>query len=482
MIRLRKRQSPKSDVPDGKDRFLSFRITGPFAYGLIACAILTAAFLSHGELFDLFRDRPSIHARAAYAAAGLWILGAIVIAILRRLKKTSFDGAIRPSTVLLAGTALCCLLIGLYRDDVKPLMISVMVISNTCLLLAMPASGPRRPGAPIKPLMAIRTHLRILKWAGVIVLLIAIDYYAAVQLGAMTNRWGNYRFEFDRYSSLDFIVFEWRLAGFGLALILGSKGLSMRSSRAFWTFLIQFVAFPAITIGMIWAALGWFYVIMGSPAFGAGSSSIQVYPGLMAALAGVALWVLLTAIRAWALPGDRVSIWAFFLSWAYLFNSVILMAGMRFPAHRRLKKLWRPARLPRLKSPAAKRGMTLIELLIAIAIIGISCAGIAHLAGTNQRAAEMIQARRAALALAEDEIALLRAGPSLPAPGQYPLELELAKRRLASLTSVTIDAGPTPGTRAVTVNVDLIAPPHCDKPVTLRAIVAASGAAAETAP
>jgi len=137
------------------------------------------------------------------------------------------------------------------------------------------------------------------------------------------------------------------------------------------------------------------------------------------------------------------------LTFAYL-----PLASYLFPWHRRLADYWRPTRLPRL----ARRdsGVTLIELLIAMAILSIVAAGISTGAGLVYSTMERQNCWLQAIALAEDEIALLRARDSLPELGRHPLEPELTQTHpLAGRAEVEIRPGPQESLREARVHVRL---------------------------
>jgi prepilin-type N-terminal cleavage/methylation domain-containing protein len=128
------------------------------------------------------------------------------------------------------------------------------------------------------------------------------------------------------------------------------------------------------------------------------------------------------------------------------------MAGYLFPTHRRLMEYWRPPRLPRIRPNQS--GVTLIELLIEVAILAILIAGAAQLVSTTHSVLERQERRRRAVALAEDEIALLRARPTLPAVGVHPVEPELRKTYVfADDAQVEIRPGPTDRLREARVSV-----------------------------
>ena len=136
-------------------------------------------------------------------------------------------------------------------------------------------------------------------------------------------------------------------------------------------------------------------------------------------------------------------------------NLYAALAGFWFPVHRRLKYYWKPTPLPRLSSK--HRGMTLIELLITIAIISIMAAPIVHLSAVAHRTIHSQQTWNKAIALAQDEIAMLRTEDRLPAPGAHPIHPEVAELhpQLSDSAEVEIKPGPNEKIRQVQVTVHI---------------------------
>jgi prepilin-type N-terminal cleavage/methylation domain-containing protein len=131
------------------------------------------------------------------------------------------------------------------------------------------------------------------------------------------------------------------------------------------------------------------------------------------------------------------------------------LAGFLFPRHRRIVEYWAPKRLPRIR-PRQQAGVTLIEMLIAVAIISILAVPIAFSTSIVFRSARAQSEWRSAISLAEDEIALLRARAELPEPGTYGVDLELAESHpLADLAEVEILPGPAEGVREARITVRL---------------------------
>ncbi len=134
--------------------------------------------------------------------------------------------------------------------------------------------------------------------------------------------------------------------------------------------------------------------------------------------------------------------------------SYLPLAGFLFPRHRRLCEYWAPRRLSRIRSHQA--GITLIELLIAVAIVSILAVSIGYSVAIALRTARAESEWREAISLAEDEIALLRANLELPAVGTHEIESELAESNpLADLAEVEILPGPLDEVREARVTVRL---------------------------
>lgn len=136
----------------------------------------------------------------------------------------------------------------------------------------------------------------------------------------------------------------------------------------------------------------------------------------------------------------------------------ILIAGTIFPTHRRIAELWRPKRLPKIKPRTG--GFTLIELLIGIAIVAIISAAVMTVTSRARAFTETMEVSRESLALIEDELAVLRTQPSLPAPGVYKVDPKVAElhARLAPLARVEISQTSGPLVQArVTVDLKKIA-------------------------
>ena len=167
------------------------------------------------------------------------------------------------------------------------------------------------------------------------------------------------------------------------------------------------------------------------------------------------LTIIMPPMLAFAMPSNFLSIIPLVLGWLFCFNPYVILAGFWFPPHRRMKAYWKPARLPRL--PRAGRGLTLIELLIDIALLAILSVGIAHGVSVAHRSAERQERWRNAIELAEDAIAHLRAQDSLPDPGMYRVDDDVARLHpdLAPAASVEIAPGPDLRLRQIRVTVRL---------------------------
>lgn len=155
------------------------------------------------------------------------------------------------------------------------------------------------------------------------------------------------------------------------------------------------------------------------------------------------------------------------------------LAGYLFPRHRRLKAYLKPTRLPRIKPRGA--GFTLIELLIVVAIIAILSVSLVNLSSVTHRVMGRQEDWRRSISLAEDEIALLRARPALPAMGRHPIEPALARLNpIANQAEVEIRPGPSARLREVRVSIRL----HSEadqRDVTLAAILPAQSPPKESA-
>lgn len=123
----------------------------------------------------------------------------------------------------------------------------------------------------------------------------------------------------------------------------------------------------------------------------------------------------------------------------------------------------------------ATRAITLIELLIDTAVLAIMAAGIFQGVGAAHQAMERQENRRLAVALCEDQIQLLRSKETLPEPGAYPIEPELAASNpLAARADVEIRPGPGPTPSLVEARVTVRLYPEAPiHDVTISALLAA---------
>lgn len=132
------------------------------------------------------------------------------------------------------------------------------------------------------------------------------------------------------------------------------------------------------------------------------------------------------------------------------------IAYLYFPFYRRLGEFMRPTRLPYLPS---RRGLTLIELLIVIAITAIMTTYIANGLTVNTRLSEYSRMRRAAAAVAEEQIDLLRVRGTLPSMGDYPIDSSLQSRYGKLLPSdgahYTVSPGPSEKVREISVKISI---------------------------
>lgn len=168
--------------------------------------------------------------------------------------------------------------------------------------------------------------------------------------------------------------------------------------------------------------------------------------------------------RGYAWPSSPVALMLFYfvlaldlvalgLVLAAVILSTLLYSGL-YPAYRRSRSYWWPTHLPAYRS--SPKGMTLIELLIVIAILTILFIPIANMSGHARRTLEHQADWRAAIELAEDEIALLRARDSLPELGRHPVADELHDLYpFAEQAEVDIREGPNDAVREVRVTVHL---------------------------
>jgi prepilin-type N-terminal cleavage/methylation domain-containing protein len=133
---------------------------------------------------------------------------------------------------------------------------------------------------------------------------------------------------------------------------------------------------------------------------------------------------------------------------------IVYMAAIWLPKHRSLGDFWRPAALTSRR--LMRRGTTLIELLIVVAIVAILMAGLAQTTSVMSHAARRQAELRESVRLAEDQFALLRAGGALPAAGRHPVDASLREiYAVAALAEFEVRPGPSPRLREVRVIVHL---------------------------
>ena len=91
--------------------------------------------------------------------------------------------------------------------------------------------------------------------------------------------------------------------------------------------------------------------------------------------------------------------------------------------------------------PAAEEGFTLIEILVALAVLSLSAMALLNLAGENTRTAAAVEARTLAAVIAENRAVEALVAPSPPALGRSGGADRLADRtwRWARLVSRTAD-------------------------------------------
>lgn len=148
----------------------------------------------------------------------------------------------------------------------------------------------------------------------------------------------------------------------------------------------------------------------------------------------------------------------------------LLLFLLRFmPWHLRAGRYLWPSHLPRIGR--SKKGMTLIELLIVIAVMSIATTGVLHSMMTVNRAMARQQDWRRAVNLADDEIALLRSLDFLPEIGTHPFERQLIESSpIAKQGEIDVRPGPSESLREVRVSVHLRGDAS-DRDVTLAVIL-----------
>ena len=174
---------------------------------------------------------------------------------------------------------------------------------------------------------------------------------------------------------------------------------------------------------------------------------------LSAIVALISVLIMMHPLQALSIPSSRLSIIPLILSYLSIWNPLNIMVGFWFPVHRRLKYFWKPETLPRLGTE--RRGMTLIEILIIMAIMSILAVSVAHVSAVVLRTAHSQQTWVEAMELAQDEIAMLRAGERLPDPGVHPIHEEVADLHSQPGQNATVEIGPggDEGVRQVRVTV-----------------------------
>jgi prepilin-type N-terminal cleavage/methylation domain-containing protein len=116
--------------------------------------------------------------------------------------------------------------------------------------------------------------------------------------------------------------------------------------------------------------------------------------------------------------------------------------------------------------------VTLIELLIAVAVLSIFAAGLVQTSSTLARAVEMQRTWDEALAIAENEIASVRAHGAPAELGVHDVAPRL-RERYPDLSEAVLDVwpGPTANLREVRFRARFAHPEGADRSVTLAAIV-----------
>ncbi len=181
--------------------------------------------------------------------------------------------------------------------------------------------------------------------------------------------------------------------------------------------------------------------------------SIPSWPGYRHPPSAGALFVFYAALCIDILLKGMLlgAVYLFYIIWicgqGYVFNGF-------YPAYRRYRGLWWPADLPRLGRQ--KKGTTLIELLIAIAILAILLASSTQAIATSHRLARMNEEKQMAIELAESQIALIKGRDVLPEPGVYPMDGELgALFESAEFGQYEVAAGPAASLREIRVLIAL---------------------------
>ncbi|MCE5228610.1 type II secretion system GspH family protein [bacterium] len=255
----------------------------------------------------------------------------------------------------------------------------------------------------------------------------------------------------------------WLLWILHILVLVGIRRLTTHTIR---DILAWFVMVPVVIlyVGSFFAVVS---EIISQP------SNVAEFYSALALLIGLLTAILVVGLRmhpllAFSIPSNWVSIIPLVISYLMLLNPYVLLAGMIFPSHRRLKEYWRPRPLPRFKK---KKAMTLIELLIVIAILAILAPVTARVAAQARIVSERQELSRESVALIEDELALLRARPELPAPGTYAIDPQAARLHpdLAPLAKVEISETSGPLVQA-RVTVDLTA--KNGMPVSLATLMA----------
>ncbi len=160
---------------------------------------------------------------------------------------------------------------------------------------------------------------------------------------------------------------------------------------------------------------------------------------LWAIIALISVLVMMHPLQALSIPSSPLSLIPLILSYLCIWNPLGILVGFWFPVHRRLKYFWKPERLQRLGTE--RRGMTLIEILIIIAIMSILAVSAAHVSAVILRSAHSQQTWVEAVELAQDEIAMLRAGERLPDPGIHGVHEEVADLHSQLSQSATVEIG-----------------------------------------
>ncbi len=213
-----------------------------------------------------------------------------------------------------------------------------------------------------------------------------------------------------------------------VAMLTAKESLSLQLKLLFPCLLLAFIVMIACGMNVFLA-------------FSIPSNWISIIPLLVCYL-GFYIFMILSMFVGSLLPGfgywgGKDSIEALSIGFV-VFCLYTFVAGMIFPTHRRVARLWQPRPLPKIKPRAG--GFTLIELLIVVAIIAILSVAFMTVVSRARAFTENVEVSRESLALIEDEMAVLRTQAAPLDPGLHPVDPKVAAlhARLAPLARVEI--------------------------------------------